>query len=78
MEGFIVFLFGVITASLPVLFMGLVLVLFFAALLFFGITFAKKMIKEKNETIEYCKKNGLAFEDTMMASFPKECKNFKI
>lgn len=78
MEGFIVFLFGVITASLPFLLIGLVFILVFAGVLFFGITLAKKMIKEKNETIEYCKKNGLSFEDTMMAGFPKECKNFKI
>ena len=78
MEGIIVFLFGIITAALPFLFIGLFVILFFAVLLFFGINIAKKMVKERNESIEYCNKNGLTFEDTMTASFPSECKNCKI
>ena len=39
---------------------------------------AKNFIKARNETMEYCEKNGLVFSEHLQFSFPNECKNFKI
>ncbi len=66
--SFIVSLLVVILV--PVLFLAIVVFLFYA--------FITKAAKERNDLIDYCKKNGLTYSDSLVGGFPNECSNFKI
>ena len=72
------FVIHLIVSLIPFIIMGLIFTLIMGVIFVFLFFIAKKFVKERNETMEYCRKNGLTFEDTMMTSFPYECKDFKI
>jgi len=72
------FIINLILFLIPFILMGLVITIIIGGMFVILFFIGKKYVKERNDSIEYCKKNGLTFEDTKTAMFPLECKNFRI
>ena len=72
--GLFTLFFHSLTFLIPCSCIAFVLVIFGV----FGFFFAKKFIKEREEIINYCKKNGLTYSDSLDNAIPAKCNNFKI